>query len=277
MFRKYGILGIILILLVQLNFFFNIEPFARWYFPLIWFGYIFLIDAITYKLKNHSLLMNKPKQLLLMLILSSLVWWMFEYVNYVLRNWQYVNIDVFTSKTEVLLFSWLSFATVIPAVFETVDLLRTIHLFDNVTLKRKHNITKRFLYSMIGIGIVASMFIMLFPKQLFPFIWVSFYFILDPLNYLHKQPSIIQHLKDRKLAIPLTLFIAGIGCGVLWEFWNFWALPKWVYVLPAWTGPKLFEMPLWGYLGYGPFAWELYAMYYFVRNLFSKKKKEFFT
>ncbi|MBS3126681.1 hypothetical protein J4228_00790, partial [Candidatus Woesearchaeota archaeon] len=69
----------------------------------------------------------------------------------------------------------------------------------------------------------------------------------------------------------------GIGCGVLWEFWNFWALPKWVYVLPAWTGPKLFEMPLWGYLGYGPFAWELYAMYYFVRNLFSKKKKEFFT
>src|SRR3989338_2011895 len=104
MFRKYGILGIILILLVQLNFFFNIEPFARWYFPLIWFGYIFLIDAIVYKLKNHSLLMNKPKQFLLMLILSSLVWWMFEYVNYVLRNWQYVNIDVFTSKTEVLLF-----------------------------------------------------------------------------------------------------------------------------------------------------------------------------
>jgi len=33
-------------------------------------------------------------------------------------------------------------------------------------------------------------------------------------------------------------------------------------------------MPILGYLGYGPFGWEVYAMYNFVAGLFSKKGKE---
>gem|GEM_PF-5300006 len=35
MFRKYGLIGVILIVLVQLNFFFKLRPLADWYFPLI--------------------------------------------------------------------------------------------------------------------------------------------------------------------------------------------------------------------------------------------------
>ena len=40
MFRGYGFLGIVLIVLAQINFFFKIEPFASKYFIIIWVGYI---------------------------------------------------------------------------------------------------------------------------------------------------------------------------------------------------------------------------------------------
>jgi len=274
MFRKYGIIGLIFIILVEINFFFQIEPFARWYFPIIWFGYILLMDAIVYSLKKSSIIMNKRKQFFLMLGLSSIVWWGFEIINYLLQNWSYENTASFFNRMELLMFGWISFATVIPAIFETVDLIKTIHLFDKIKLKQKYNITKKTLYAMIGIGLASFGLIMLFPKQLFPFIWGSFYFIIDPINYLNKQPSIIKHIKDRKLGIPISLFAAGIICGLLWEFWNYWALPRWIYTLPLYAGPKIFEMPILGYIGYAPFAWEIYAAYYFVRNLLLKGKKE---
>ena len=51
--------------------------------------------------------------------------------------------------------------------------------------------------------------------------------------------------------------------GFLWEFWNYYAIPKWTYDIPFVGFFKIFEMPILGYLGYLPFALELYAMYYF--------------
>ena len=32
-------------------------------------------------------------------------------------------------------------------------------------------------------------------------------------------------------------------CGVLWEFWNYWALPEWTYTVPYVGHAKIFEMP----------------------------------
>ena len=125
---------------------------------------------------------------------------------------------------------------------------------------------------MIGIGVITFILPMVFPKYFYPLIWVTFFFLLDPINYLHKQPSIIQHLKDRKLVIPLSLLLAGIIMGFFWEFWNYWALNKWFYDIPYVGFLKIFEMPILGYLGYFPFALELYAMYWFVLSLFKKKE-----
>ena len=62
--------------------------------------------------------------------------------------------------------------------------------------------------------------------------------------------------------------VAGIVCGVLWEFWNYWALAKWRYVgVPVFPSARLFEMPLAGYLGFPPFALEVFALYHLVRPL----------
>jgi hypothetical protein len=64
----------------------------------------------------------------------------------------------------------------------------------------------------------------------------------------------------------LALLAAGAVCGVLWEFWNYWAATRWTYTVPYLGDVKVFEMPVLGYLGFPPFALECWAMYHWVRG-----------
>ena len=61
--------------------------------------------------------------------------------------------------------------------------------------------------------------------------------------------------------------MSGLVCGLLWEFWNYWASSKWLYIfeiLPDW---RIFEMPLIGFLGFPAFGLEIFAMYVFATAL----------
>ncbi len=64
--------------------------------------------------------------------------------------------------------------------------------------------------------------------------------------------------------------MSGLLCGVLWEFWNYWARAKWHYTVPILENLKMFEMPLPGYLGFPPFAVECFTMYVFARVIFHR-------
>lgn len=272
MFQWYGLVGILLIAFAELNFFFKIEPFAAKYFIIIWLGYILTIDALVYKLRNKSLIINNRWKLIGLFFLSAVFWWIFEFLNIRIGSWNYNGVGGAAVLTN---FWWktIYFSTVLPAVFETYELIRSIHLFDKVKLMKKHKISKTFLHLMIGIGTACFFLPLIFPTYAYPLIWVTFFFLLDPINYLHQQPSIIRHLKDKKLVIPLSLMLAGLVCGFFWEFWNYWAANKWYYHIPYLGFFKIFEMPIVGYLGYLPFALSLYAMYFFVQGLFKKKEK----
>jgi len=63
------------------------------------------------------------------------------------------------------------------------------------------------------------------------------------------------------------LLASGLVCGVLWEFWNYWAIAKWTYTVPFFGNVKIFEMPVLGFLGFPPFAVECWVMYIFLRSL----------
>ena len=271
MFKKWGIIGIILIILSQINFFLKIQPFADWYFPIIWIGYILIIDAVIYNINKKSLVNNHFFHFIGLFILSALFWHIFEILNLFTQNWNYIGADNLGSIKYI--FKLISFSTVLPALFETTSLIKSIHLFDKVKLRKKYNLSKNFLFLMIFLGIISFFLPIFFPKFTFPLIWLSFFLILDPINYINNQPSIIGHIKNRNLKIPLSLLLAGIMLGFLWEFWNYWATIKWVYDVPFIGFFKIFEMPILGYLGYFPFAFELYSMYWFVRSLFIYKNK----
>ena len=274
MFRKYGIIGIVIILLMEINFVLKIEPFASWYFPIIWFGYILVVDALVYRIKGSSYISSKPGQFAFLIFVSAIVWWMFEFINISLGNWRYVGTGGIGPAWAKFIFGTLSFSTVMPAVFETTELLKSLHLFDTVKLKKSYKIKKETVYLMSFTGVICIVLSITFPMLFFPLIWLAFFLILDPFNYLHKKPSIIGHLKDRRLVIPVALFVGATICGFLWEFWNFWAIPKWTYHIPFVDFLKIFEMPVLGYLGYGPFGWEIYSIYYFISGLFFEKKTQ---
>ncbi|MCD6478176.1 MAG: hypothetical protein J7K87_04175 [Candidatus Aenigmarchaeota archaeon] len=266
MFKKYGVLGILLMIFVQINFFLRIQPFLDWSFPILWMGYVLVIDALVYKLRKNSLISNRFPTFLGILISSSLIWWVFEFINLSIGNWVYIGLEEFGNLKIPFLF--LCFSLMLPAFFETYELVKTINIFENKRLHKKHKITKRFLFSMIGIGMLSFVLPFIFPKYTFFLVWGSFFFILDPINYVHKQPSIIGHIKNGDFKTVYSLLLAGIVMGFLWEYWNFWMPVKWTYDVPFVGFLKIFEMPLFGYIGYLPFSFEVYAMYWFLRSLF---------
>ncbi len=270
MFKKYGLIGIILIILLEINFFLKIQPFADWYFPIIWFSYILVIDALVYKIRKKSLINNHFYSFIGLFILSVFFWYIFEFFNVFTKNWVYIGIENLDLRRALIL-KIISFSTVLPALFETTSLIKSVHLFNKIKLRKSYNISKNFLYFMIVLGILCFFLPIFLPKFTFPLVWLSFFLILDPINYLNNQPSIIRDIKNKNLAIILSLLFAGIILGFFWEFWNYYATIKWVYDIPFLGYFKIFEMPVLGYLGYFPFAFELYAMYWFIRSLFTYK------
>ncbi len=273
MFKWYGILGIVLMIFVELNFFLKIQPFATYYFILVWLGYILFLDALVYKLSQTSYMYDQRKKLLWLFVLSAAVWWLYEFINIYVGNWTYNSATGWAALGGVLRKS-LYFSTVIPAIFETAELLKALHIFDKFKLKHKHKVSKAGIYLMISIGILSLVLPMLWPKYFFPLVWLCFFLILDPINYLHGEPNLIKHLYDRNLSIPLLVTVSGLICGFFWEFWNFFALSKWYYHIPYVGFLKIFEMPLLGYLGYIPFAWSLYAIYHFINSMHKKHEKD---
>lgn len=272
MFRKYGLLGLLLIIITSMNFYFQIEPLATFYFPLIWYGYILTIDALVYKLRKESLI-SRPKQFFGLVLVSAFFWWFFEFSNISLKNWNYQGLGVLSENLTLRnLYGTIAFSTVLPALFETIELFKTLHLFDKAMLKKHFKISKSFLHFVTAFGIACFIAVVVFPKIAFPLIWLSFFLILDPINYLHRQPSIIGFLKQGKLSTPLTIAFSGLLLGFLWELWNYYAKIKWVYNIPYVGFLKIFEMPILGYLGYPFFGLELYSMYWFFRSLIIHKE-----
>ena len=99
---------------------------------------------------------------------------------------------------------------------------------------------------------------------LFALIWVGFVFLLDPANYRLRLPSLLGDLELGRRDRLYSLLIAGGVCGCLWEFWNYWATAKWIYIFPMFQQWKIFEMPVPGFFGFPPFALECFTMYVFT-------------
>lgn len=110
-----------------------------------------------------------------------------------------------------------------------------------------------------------------YPTYFFPFLWLSVYFILEPLNVLLKNKSLFEYTTSRDWRPVLALWLGCLICGFFWEMWNFFSYPKWIYDVPFVNFLNIFEMPLLGYGGYLPFALELFALYHLIIGIFGQK------
>lgn len=90
------------------------------------------------------------------------------------------------------------------------------------------------------------------------------FFLLDSINDRLGRLSILRDWRTGDLRRTGVLLVAGYTCGFFWEFWNYWAYTKWVYTVPVPEMLHIFEMPILGFLGFGPFALETFAFWTLV-------------
>ena len=194
-------------------------------------------------------------------------WWLFEWYNAPrfwrggadLEGlwWHYHNLEpnLFLRR---LGYDW-SFATIFPALFLTAAALRA-SLFRRARV-RPWQPGPGLLSLCVAVGAVAVVLpLLVVSPWLVPLVWTGWVLLLEPLNYRRGDPSWLGDLARGDASTVAALLGSGVVCGVLWEFWNYWASAKWTYTVPYPPDVKLFEMPVLGYLGFLPFALECYAM-----------------
>jgi hypothetical protein len=241
-----------------------IEPVLTVYYHLAWWSYIVAVDAVNRRRAGRSLLRDQPRAFL-WLAVGSVAWWtLFEAINLRLGNWYYVM------DPPSLVVRWtagvLAFATVLPAIVETVHLaenlgwVRSIRLSPLAWTPAKER-------AVLGLGVACFVLPLAWPDVFFPLTWGSFVFLLEPWNRRHAARSFLRDLEQGEAGPLVRTLFAGLVCGLLWEIWNYWARTKWIYTVPGFERLKLFEMPLLGFLGFPPFAVECLVVLRFARTV----------
>ena len=267
--KWYGWLGLGVVIVAEVLLFAG-QPFvAKWFTPTVWTGYILFADALALRLKGHSLIHDRPREALMLVWISVGCWLLFEAYNLRLKNWYYVNVPENPIERNWA-YLW-SFATIMPGMFETADVLEGLGFVRDLRVKGS-SLSPVLSAVLVVVGLAWVTIPPLLPASLarytFGFVWLGFILLLEPVNMRLGAHSPLGDWVNGHPGPALRLLAAGLICGFLWEFWNYWASAGWRYVLP-WPldfGPHYFRMPVLGLLGFPPFAWECWAMFQFLKR-----------
>lgn len=262
-------LGLVVMLASQAGMLAKIEPFYTWHTPIAWTAYIALVDGLVWKRRGSSWISQAPAEFLFLTAASIPLWVIFEMYNkYSIDNWYYVGLPE-VRLVRYFGYAW-AFATIWPAIFETGELvssLRDRRAPDTRAEPEHREVLGPAAWASVAVGAAMLAIPVFFPSQyLAAPIWLGFTFLLDPLNARAGGESILGDLRRGRRGRLVNLLIAGLICGLIWEFWNYWAHSKWIYNVPILPDVKLFEMPVVGFGGFPAFAVECFVMYVALRR-----------
>jgi hypothetical protein len=213
-------------------------------FPICWVGVLIALDGAA-RLRMGRSPLATPADWIACATASVLFWDVFELVDLRLRNWWYTGVspDPLASAA----FGAVSFATVLPAVRLGLSVL---HQPDAVAPAPRRPLL------LAATGFVMLALALLFPRVAFPLAWIFLWPLCEAAACLLPMRALATPLESR---VFLRVAILGLPLGLLWESLNWNCERGWVYTVPHFESPKLFEMPLAGYLGYLPFLLEAAA------------------
>jgi hypothetical protein len=235
---------------------------SYFFFPL-WLGYILIVDALVQRRAGNSFWSRSRKNFVLLFFISAPVWWLFELINLRTANWEYLGREA-VNPFEFNVLATISFSIVVPAVFETADLMRSCRWVDRFASGPCIPVTRGVFVGLFVVGLVMLSAMLVWPKVFYPCAWISLVLIVEPINYCSGRPYFLRELRIGDWRTVVSLAVGALVCGFFWEMWNYYSFPKWSYHVPGLGFLKIFEMPLLGYGGYIPFALELYALKNFV-------------
>jgi hypothetical protein len=273
-FALHGWIGMVLIIVFwALNWGMD-GPRTHWGFFPLWLGYCLAVDALVFMRKGTSLLTRSWQKYIGLFLVSAPVWWLFEVINWRLQNWHYDGGELFT-PFQFWFWATLSFTTVVPAVFGTAELAGTFswvkRLGPGPVIRPDRATTLSFFVP------GALMFILMWawPQYFFPFVWLSIYFMFEPINIWLGNRSLGEWVARRDWRPVVALWVGVLITAFFWEMWNYFSYPKWIYSVPRVDCCHLFEMPLLGYGGYLPFALELFAVYHLIAGFRGQKDTDY--
>jgi hypothetical protein len=247
---------------------------THWGFFPLWLGYCLAIDGLVFRRTGTSLLTRSPLKYAGLFIISAPVWWIFELLNVHTQNWTYLGLELFTPYGYAF-WTTLSFTTVIPAVFGSAELFAGFDFVKRLKRGLVIGTDKRTTSIFFVLGWMMLGLMLIWPKTFFLFLWLSLYFILEPVNIWLGNRSLAYWTQKGDWRPVVSLWLGVLLTAFFWEMWNYYSYPKWIYHVPWGNWLHVFEMPLLGYGGYLPFALELYALYHWISGLLGDKIADF--
>lgn len=239
-----------------------LAPVQIYTFLPLWYGYVLVVNALVLARRGSCPLTAAPLGYLALFPLSAAFWWLFEYLNRFVQNWYYRGIE-HLGAGEYVFWSTLAFATVLPAVSATRELITTVPRL-SAGLERGPVVAPRYpRVTAAALGCAALLALAAigrWPDYTFPLLWLAPLALLCALSTLLGQPNVFARVAVGDWREVWTWPLAALVCGFWWETWNAYSAASWAYSVPFVSALHVFEMPLAGYAGYLPFGLECGAV-----------------
>ncbi|MFN2351072.1 MAG: hypothetical protein ABR497_03915, partial [Kiritimatiellia bacterium] len=240
-----------------------LQPFT---FSPFWFGYILIVNGLTYRRSGRCMLRDRPGYTAWLFVVSAVFWWYFEYLNRFVQNWHYEGVENL-SGLQYFFFATLPFSTVLPAVLGTRELLGA---YPRLACGLETFVPVRtccprvWAWAVLIFSCISLIGLGLWPDLLFPFLWLAPLLIITSLQCIRGRRTLFSDLAQGNWRHIVLLALSALICGFFWELWNLHSLARWTYSIPFVGRFKLFEMPILGYAGYLPFGLECAVVADFV-------------
>lgn len=233
------------------------EPFQPFTFSPLWFGYIVIVNALTFRRRGSCMMTSEPRYFLSLFPVSAAFWWYFEYLNRFVQNWYYIGITDITPG-QYFWMATLPFSTVLPAVLGTCEWLDAVlgQPAKSAAPSCPERTPRWIPVALLLSSALGLLFLPLLPDILFPLLWLSPLFVISGARMLAGHPALDVEPGDTLIRRVALLATAALICGFFWEMWNYYSLARWIYVVPYVNRFHIFEMPILGYTGYLPFGIE---------------------
>jgi hypothetical protein len=248
-------------------------PVQAFTFTMFWLGYIVIVNALTWWRTGRCMLTHRSGYYLALAPLSAIFWWFFEYLNRFVQNWFYIGVDAI-GQWDYFWQATLPFATVLPAVLGTRELLATFPRLSG-GLKNAWIMTwihsKLIAWILLMVSAAGLAAVGVWPNALFSLLWLAPLALITALQIIMNEKSVLDGPVKGDWREIWQIALAGLVCGFFWEMWNFGSLAHWEYSVPFVQRFEIFHMPLLGYGGYLPFGLECLAVAKLLDVLWHKK------
>ena len=236
-----------------------LEPLRSQFFPFAAWSYILFADNLTYRLRGDSLAVSRTREFFILALWSAAICALLELLNLRLGAWQYLDQPAtLSTRWAGRAFSW---AAILPSIFITAE-LPPVSLVRGFMI-RPLTVTPFLLKSFYAAGLAALALALALPGRLWPLAAAGLLLLAEPLVFRLGLGSLLREWQGGLPGKTLRLALAGIICGVLWNYWNNASGSSMLCPAPFNGGPFLLGLPMLACAGFalsGLLAYSLYSL-----------------